>query len=80
MVVGTPVLYREGGLLDRIAGRRLPGACGGEAEMRSAALRLLAGDRELAERIHSTQGAILEAFDGDLARRQWQSVLSGAAA
>jgi hypothetical protein len=78
MVVGTPVLFRRGGLLDQIAGHPLPGCCADDAEMHAAAQRLLAGDRDLAERIRSSQNVILAAFSDDLARRQWQSLLAGA--
>jgi hypothetical protein len=80
MVVGTPVVYREGSLLDRIAGERLPGACADDAELRELTERLLAGDRDLAERIRAAQGPIVEAFSADLARSQWQALLAGVAA
>jgi hypothetical protein len=80
MVVGTPVLFRRGGLLDQLAGSSLPGCCDDAGAMHAAAQRLLAGDRDLAERIRSSQGAILAAFEGDVARRQWQSLLPGKAA
>jgi glycosyltransferase involved in cell wall biosynthesis len=80
MVIGTPVVYRQGSLLDQIAGKRLPGACADDEEMRSLARRLLAGDRALAEQVRAAQGPILEAFSADLARRQWQSVYEGTAA
>jgi hypothetical protein len=77
MIVGTPVVYRCGALLDHIAGERLPGACADDAEMRATTARLLAGDRELAARISASQGRILAAFADDLARRQWQDLLTG---
>jgi hypothetical protein len=80
MVVGTPVVYRRGSLLDRIAGERLPGACADDAELRELTERLLAGDRDLAERIRAAQGPIVEAFSADLARSQWQALLAGVAA
>ena len=78
MVVGTPVLYRRGSLLDQLAGRALPGACADDAAMRALAARLVAGDAELAERIRSAQAPIVEVFSADLARTQWQSLLAGA--
>jgi hypothetical protein len=80
MVVGTPVVYRQGSLLDRIAGERLPGDCADDAELRALTERLLAGDRDLAERIRASQGLVVDAFGSDLARRQWQALLAGSAA
>ena len=41
MIVGTPVLYRRGALLDRLAGTTLPGACVDADELRAKAGRLL---------------------------------------
>lgn len=79
MVVGTPVLYLRGTLLDRIAVERQPGACADDAEMHAAAERLIAGDRELAERIRASQARIADNFSVDLARRQWRSLLSESA-
>jgi hypothetical protein len=80
MVVGTPVLYREGSLLDRLAGGGLAGACADDAELRAQTERLLAGDRDVAEQIRSSQRPIVEAFSSDLARRQWQALFAGAKA
>jgi hypothetical protein len=78
MVVGTPVLYRRGSLLDQIGGGDLAGGCDDDAGLHAAAERLLRGDRELAEGIRASQARILEAFDAGLARRQWQAILERA--
>jgi hypothetical protein len=77
MVVGAPVLYRRGALIDTL-GTNLPGACTDTAEMREKALRLLAGDRVLADTIRATQGRVLSTFDAKLARQQWAAVLADA--
>ena len=79
MIVGTPVVYLRGTLLDRIAGEPLPGACADDAEMRAKAGRLIAGDPALADQIKASQARILEHFTVDLARRQWQGILGGSA-
>ena len=72
MVIGTPVLYRQGALIDKLGnGMELPGACGSAAEMLEKGRRLLAGDRELAASIRASQNGIVETFSSDLARRQW---------
>jgi hypothetical protein len=79
MVVGTPVLYLEGGLIDRLAGTRLPGACANVVEMKTKARRLLERERALAETIRSNQGRVLETFAPEVLRRQWAAALFGEA-
>ena len=78
MVVGTPVLYLNGGLIDRLAGARLPGACANVAEMKAKARSLIGGDRALAEVIRSSQGCVLETFAPEVIKRQWAAALFGA--
>jgi hypothetical protein len=79
MVVGTPVLYRRGGLIDLLAGRAaLPGSCASADEMRDKAAALLAGDRTLADEIRAKQPHVLCHFSDDLASRQWASALGTA--
>jgi glycosyltransferase involved in cell wall biosynthesis len=75
MVVGTPVLYRRGGLIDMLAGARLPGACADTLEMRAKAEQLLAGDGALAGAIRDGQQPIVDAFSVETAARQWKGVL-----
>jgi hypothetical protein len=75
MVVGAPVLYLEGGLIDRLAGARLPGACANVLEMKMKARRLIEGDRVLAETIQSNQTRVLETFAPEVVRRQWAAAL-----
>jgi hypothetical protein len=79
MVVGTPVLYLEGGLIDRLAGTRLPGACANVLEMKTKARRLIEADRALAETIRSDQVRMLETFAPEVLRRQWTAALFGGA-
>jgi hypothetical protein len=76
MIVGTPVLYRSGGLLDHLAGRRLPGCCDGNEEMREMAQRLLSGDMKLQGAIRESQEKITEKILTDLARREWAQALA----
>jgi hypothetical protein len=81
MVVGTPVLYRRGALLDVLTHRAdLPGACADTEEMRAKGRALLGGDRRLAEAVRSAQGRVLEHFTPRLAREQWVAALGRAAA
>jgi hypothetical protein len=77
IIVGTPVLYRSGTLMDLIAGDRLPGACADTADMEDKAQRLVAGDRGLAETIRAAQWRILDVFASSHARQQWAGILPG---
>jgi hypothetical protein len=79
MVVGAPVLYLEGGLIDCLAGTRLPGACANVLEMKTKARRLIEGDRALAETIRSNQARVLDTFAPEVLRRQWAAALFGEA-
>jgi hypothetical protein len=76
MIVGTPVLYRNGGLLDHLAGRRLPGCCESNEEMREKARRLLSTDIKLQGDIRESQERITEKFSTDLVRREWAQTLA----
>lgn len=78
MVVGTPVLYRRGTLIDALLGDpNNPGACSGLAEMREKAGRLVAGDTALADEIRARQAVLVERFRPETARRQWAALLEG---
>jgi hypothetical protein len=76
MIVGTPVLYRNGGMLDHLAGRRLPGCCDSNEEMREKARRLLSADMKLQGAIQESQEKIFEKFSTDVAQREWAQALA----
>jgi hypothetical protein len=76
MIVGTPVLYRRGGMLDHLAGRRLPGCCDSNEEMREKTWQLLSGDKKLQSAIQKSQEKITEKFSTDLAQREWAHALA----
>jgi hypothetical protein len=76
MVVGTPVLYRQGGLIDSLAGgRTIPGACKDMSEMKQKTKRLLDGDLEFANEIRASERELAQKFDISVAAGQWKSVL-----
>lgn len=77
MVVGTPVLYRSGSLIDMLCGAAdFKGRCSNTEEMRRKARKLLGRDRALADAIRSTQGQILDAFAVKLATQQWRQLFN----
>lgn len=75
MIVGAPVLYQRGALLDRLAGDALPGACNGLEEMRAKAAALSAGDLVLSATIRSAQAAIVASFSREAAAEAWRRLL-----
>jgi glycosyltransferase involved in cell wall biosynthesis len=75
MIVGAPVLYRRGSLLDRLAGESLPGACDGLDEMRVKAAELAGGATALSAEIRAAQPAILKKFSLETAREAWGRLL-----
>jgi glycosyltransferase involved in cell wall biosynthesis len=76
MIVGTPVLYRSGGMLDHLAAQRLPGCCDSNEEMREKARWLLSGDTKVQRAIQESQEKIAERFSTDVAQREWAQVLA----
>lgn len=76
MIVGTPVLYRSGGMLDHLADQRLPGCCDSNEEMREKARQLLSGDIKIQGAIQESQEKITEKFLTNLARREWAQALA----
>ncbi|GEO14616.1 hypothetical protein MAE02_23120 [Microvirga aerophila] len=77
MVVGTPVLYLKDALIDRLSGNAdVPGRCDGVEEMQEKAMRLVRGDKLLAERIRSNQSRVIDRFSIDRAKKQWLSILT----
>ncbi len=78
IVIGTPVLYLAGSLMDELAHKApLAGRCSNVAEMKQKALQLLQGDQALAESIRQVQERILNPFAPELAYQQWSRVLKG---
>lgn len=75
MIVGTPVLYRSGSMIDFLAGAELTGRCADPLEMRENVIRILNGDRDLANAIRSDQEQIIQTFSTELARRQWKDAI-----
>jgi hypothetical protein len=76
MIVGTPVLYRSGGMLDHLAGRYLPGCCDSNEEMLDKARQLLCEDIKLRGAIRQSQERIIEKFSTDLVRVEWAQALA----
>jgi glycosyltransferase involved in cell wall biosynthesis len=75
IMIGTPVLYRQGGLMERLAGRELPGQCKDNREMCEKASRLLDGDDILSEAIRSTQTGILRKLSDSAVLEKWTEAM-----
>jgi hypothetical protein len=76
MIVGCPVLYMKGGMLDFLAAGALPGQCRSIDEMQAKAVSLLAGDARLREDIVASQHAIVDTFATSASESRWREVLS----
>ena len=76
MIVGAPVLYFKGTLLDTEAGGPTAGACADIHEMRAKTLSLLSGDQALTREIQQSQQRVLSRFDSGRALRAWAAVLA----
>lgn len=78
MIVGAPVLYFKGTMLDTQAGGPTAGACTDIHEMRAKTFSLLSGDRALAREIQQSQQRVLSRFDSGRTRGAWAAVLAKA--
>jgi hypothetical protein len=79
MIIGCPVLYMKGALLDRLAGIPLPGCCNSDDEIVLKSRQLLSGDSNLAKEIQDSQRRVADLFHPDSAYREWSVVLAGIA-
>jgi glycosyltransferase involved in cell wall biosynthesis len=70
--VGMPLVFRGGGLLDRLGGRSLPGRAESVIEARSKIERILNGDKNLTEEIRRTQKALLEPMSFEAGVPHWR--------
>ncbi|MGD9713065.1 MAG: glycosyltransferase [Thermomicrobiales bacterium] len=76
MIVGCPVLYMKGGMLDFLAGNPLPGMCRTMDEMQDKIARLLESDVELRDAIIASQQSIVDTFSTDVSQSRWEEVLA----
>ncbi|MGI6856917.1 glycosyltransferase [Mesorhizobium sp. 1B3] len=76
MIVGCPVLYLRGGLLDFLAAQAFPGCCEDVEDMQEKASRLLGGDKVLSDAIRESQHAIVDTFSTSESRLKWQEALA----
>jgi len=76
MIVGAPVLFRKGGLLDSLGGNKQAGCCLNLDEMKAKASRLLSGEAGLLREIQEDQKQIVQNFSLELAKAQWSGLFS----
>jgi hypothetical protein len=75
IIIGAPVLYRKGGLMERLAGRELPGQCKDNREMFEKASRLLDGDDILSDAIRGSQTRILSKLSDNAVLEKWTEAM-----
>lgn len=69
---GMPLVFMEGGLLDQIAGYKLPGSCKTVKEARKKIKRIMDGDKRLIHKIKESQGILLKPFSYEFCKEQWE--------
>lgn len=69
---GMPLVFMEGGLLEQIAGKKLPGSCKTVREARKKISRIMKGDQQLIRKIKASQSVLLKPFQYDFCREQWE--------
>lgn len=75
MIIGCPVLYMKGGMLDFLAGTPLPGMCNTTQELQDKTDILLKGDAALRSAIIQSQQSIVATFSTDVSETKWREVL-----
>ena len=76
MIIGTPVIYKDGGLLERLAGTALPGQGSTAEEMNEKARRILNGDQDFIDAVRDSQKIILEKLSDASVHQQWVDALA----
>lgn len=73
IVCGMPLIYMAGGMLDYLAGEKLPGCCETIEEARQKISRLISGDEEITRSIVSSQKVLLEEFKNQYIQSVWEN-------
>ncbi len=72
---GLPLVFMAHGSLDSLGGENLPGRCENIKDARNKIKRLVNGDKQLAEKIRSSQPVLLEKFSQKYCEPIWQESL-----
>lgn len=70
---GMPLIYLEGGLLEEIAGSRLPGCCRTIREARRKIKRIMRNDQAFIRKVKESQEVLLKPFQYEFCRKQWET-------
>lgn len=72
---GLPLLYLKDGLIDTIGGQDLPGRCKNINEVRRKAIRLIKGDKRLAQKLRESQRVLLDVFTEEYCEKHWKKAM-----
>lgn len=75
VVFGMPLIFMAGGLLEKLAGRELPGMARSYKEAREKLQRILDGDQEFVEAIVTSQKVIIESLRDEEVIKIWRQNL-----
>lgn len=73
--VGMPLIFMSDGMLDELAGTRLPGSCKTIKEAKNKIKRIMNGDRSFIEELRRTQVVLLEKFSYEHCINIWRENL-----
>lgn len=69
---GMPLVFMEGGLLERIAGKKLPGSCKNYKEARLKIKKIMSGDKRFIRKVKESQSVLLKPFQYEYCSQQWK--------
>lgn len=69
---GMPLVYMQGGQLERLAGKKLPGACDTVREARRKIRRILKGDKRFIQKVVKHQEILLKPFTYAYCKQYWE--------
>ena len=72
---GMPLIYMQGGLLEKIAGRKLAGACDSYDEARKKIRKIFSGDKRFIKKVIDDQEVLLTPFKYEYCRQHWEEAL-----
>lgn len=75
IVVGMPVIYMQGGVLEKLLGNNQPGACATFKEAREKIIRVLDDDTHFITLLKESQSPILHKFKTQTLCTEWQKNL-----
>ena len=75
IIIGMPVIYLDGGLMEYLGGKDQPGMCHTYSEAREKIERILNNDENFIREIREKQMKIVESFRNENVKKEWKQNL-----